>query len=112
MMNVRSAGIVKPAAFASCCGAIATVSGVRCASSSHITRRSASFSCVAREVAAFLLQLREHRARRSTLSMIRLPSAEQPEPKSDVFDSRVLRAASSMFAVSSMIIVELPAPTP
>src|SRR5438105_3843139 len=45
-------------------------------------------------------------------SMMRLPSAEQPEPKSEVFDSRVLRAASSMFAVSSMIIVELPAPTP
>ena len=36
----------------------------------------------------------------------------KPEPKSDVFDNRVLRAASSMFAVSSMIIVELPAPTP
>ena len=38
--------------------------------------------------------------------MIRLPSAEHPEPKSDVFDRRVLCAASSMFAVSSMIIVE------
>ena len=45
-------------------------------------------------------------------SMMRLPSAEQPDPKSEVFDSRVLRAASSMLAVSSMIIVELPAPTP
>ena len=44
--------------------------------------------------------------------MIRLPSAEQPEPKSEVLDRRVLRAASSMLAVSSMIIVELPAPTP
>ena len=45
-------------------------------------------------------------------SMMRLPSAEQPDPKSDVFDNRVLRAASSILAVSSMIIVELPAPTP
>ena len=40
------------------------------------------------------------------------PAAEQPDPKSDVFESRVLRAASSMLAVSSTIIVELPAPTP
>jgi hypothetical protein len=37
---------------------------------------------------------------------------EQPEPKSEVFDMRVLRAAMSMSAVSSMTIVELPAPTP
>ena len=44
--------------------------------------------------------------------MRRLPSAEHPEPKSDVFDSRVLRAASPMSAVSSITIVELPPPTP
>ncbi len=44
--------------------------------------------------------------------MIRLPSAEQPEPKSEVFEIRLLRAAISTSAVSSMIIVELPAPTP
>ena len=41
-----------------------------------------------------------------------LPSAEHPEPKSEVFDMRVLRAAMSMSAVSSITIVELPAPTP
>src|SRR5690606_2383824 len=40
------------------------------------------------------------------------PSAEQPDPKSEVLESIVLRAASSMSAVSSMTIVELPAPTP
>ena len=45
-------------------------------------------------------------------SMMRLPSAEQPEPKSDVLDNRELRAASAMSAVSSMIMVEFPAPTP
>ena len=45
-------------------------------------------------------------------SMRMLPSAEQPEPKSEVFDMRVLRAAMSMSAVSSITMVELPAPTP
>src|SRR5580765_3806554 len=41
-----------------------------------------------------------------------LPSAEQPEPLSLVLLIRVLRAASSTFAVSSTTIVALPAPTP
>ena len=36
------------------------------------------------------------------------PSAEHPDPKSDVFESLVLRAASSMSAVSSITIVALP----
>ena len=63
------------------------------------------------KVAAFLLQLRQQLVEDAS-SMIRLPSAEHPEPKSDVLDSRVLRAASAMSAVSSMIIVELPEPTP
>ena len=44
--------------------------------------------------------------------MSRLPSAEQPEPKSEVFDIRELRAASTTSAVSSITIVELPPPTP
>src|SRR5947209_2941677 len=42
----------------------------------------------------------------------RLPSAEQPEPLSDVLLRRVLRAASWISAVSSITIVALPAPTP
>src|SRR5262252_5465486 len=45
-------------------------------------------------------------------STIRLPSAEQPDPKSFVLLIRVLRAASSTFAVSSTTIVAFPAPTP
>ena len=42
------------------------------------------------------------------------PSAEHPDPKSDVFESIVLYAAwwSSSLAVSSQIMVALPAPTP
>src|SRR6187551_21120 len=46
------------------------------------------------------------------VSTSRLPSAEHPEPWSLVLLIRVFRAASSMFAVSSMTIVALPAPTP
>src|SRR5262245_28958954 len=45
-------------------------------------------------------------------STTRFPSAEQPDPLSFVLLIRVLRAASSMLAVSSMTIVALPAPTP
>jgi hypothetical protein len=45
-------------------------------------------------------------------STTRLPSAEHPDPKSEVLLIRVFRAASSMLAVSSMTMVELPAPTP
>ena len=45
-------------------------------------------------------------------STSRLPSAEQPDPLSLVLLMRVLRAASSTFAVSSITIVALPAPTP
>src|SRR6185295_2494568 len=41
-----------------------------------------------------------------------LPSAEQPEPWSLVLLMAVLRAASTMSAVSSITIVALPAPTP
>ena len=44
--------------------------------------------------------------------MIIFPSAEQPEPKSLVFDIRVFFAAISMSAVSSITIDEFPAPTP
>ena len=44
--------------------------------------------------------------------MTMLPSAEQPEPKSEVFDMRVLTAAMSISAVSSITMEELPAPTP
>src|SRR5262249_48317338 len=45
-------------------------------------------------------------------STTRLPSAEQPEPLSLVLLIRVLRAASSTLAVSSITIVAFPAPTP
>ena len=41
-----------------------------------------------------------------------LPSAEQPEPKSEVFDSMQLVAVALMSAVSSRNSVALPAPTP
>src|SRR6516164_8220883 len=45
-------------------------------------------------------------------SIIRLPSAEQPEPLSFVLLIRVFLAASSILAVLSITIVALPAPTP
>src|SRR5215472_11788468 len=45
-------------------------------------------------------------------SIIKLPSAEQPEPLSLVLLIRVFLAASSTSAVSSITIVGLPAPTP
>src|SRR5262245_20660634 len=45
-------------------------------------------------------------------STTRFPSAEQPDPLSFVLLIRVLRAASSTLAVSSITIVALPAPTP
>ena len=41
-----------------------------------------------------------------------MPSAEQPDPKSDVLLRRVFSAASATSAVSSITIVEFPAPTP
>ena len=37
---------------------------------------------------------------------------EQPEPKSEVFEIRLFMAAISTSAVSSITMVELPAPTP
>src|SRR6478609_4492718 len=43
---------------------------------------------------------------------MRLPSAEQPDPLSLVLLMRVLRAASSILAVSSITMVAFPAPTP
>jgi hypothetical protein len=76
---LRSAGISKPAILASCCGAIATVEAVRWRSSSHIALRSCSFSAGEARCPPSFCSCATSLSKIDS-SMIRLPSAEQPEP--------------------------------
>ena len=79
MRNLRSAGMANPASSASFCGAMATVSGVRCPSASHSTARSLAFSCSeAKWPPSFCSWARKRSKMESWTS--RFPSAEQPDP--------------------------------